>query len=187
MKRFEGAAILSSQERYPDSSGPTMLENGLIAARDALLSLQKDDGHWCFPLERIHIPAEYVLMMHFMDDVDAELEIRLARFIREKQDLEHGGWPLYYGGAFDLSCTVKAVLCATRSWVTPRTRLTCDGPAQPFSNTEGPRVQTYLLAYCLRCTGRFPGAAFHLCLWKSFCCRSGSRFTSARSRIGLAP
>ncbi len=109
MKRFEGAAILSSQERYPDSSGPTMLENGLIAARDALLSLQKDDGHWCFPLEAdCSIPAEYVLMMHFMDDVDADLEIRLARFIREKQDLEHGGWPLYYGGAFDLSCTVKA-------------------------------------------------------------------------------
>ena len=62
-----------------------MLENGLNAARDALLSLQKDDGHRCFPLEAdCTIPAEYVLMMHFMDDVDADLEIRLARFIREK-------------------------------------------------------------------------------------------------------
>jgi len=47
-----------------------MLENGLNAARDALLSLQKDDGHWCFPLEAdCTIPAEYVLMMHFMQRV----------------------------------------------------------------------------------------------------------------------
>ena len=84
-------------------------EDGLAAARKALLSLQKEDGHWCFPLEAdCTIPAEYVLMMHFMDDVDAELESKIARFIREKQDLEHGGWPLYYGGHFDLSCTIKA-------------------------------------------------------------------------------
>ena len=90
-----------------------MLENGLNAARDALLSLQKDDGHWCFPLEAdCTIPAEYVLMMHFMDDVDADLEIRLARFIREKQDLEHGGWPLYYGGRLRSELHRKGVLRA---------------------------------------------------------------------------
>ncbi len=109
MKRFEGAAILSSQERYPDSSGPTMLENGLIAARDALLSLQKDDGHWCFPLEAdCSIPAEYVLMMHFMDDVDVDLESgspglfvknRISSMVAGRYTTE---------APFDLSCTVKA-------------------------------------------------------------------------------
>ncbi len=84
-------------------------EDGLVAAREGLLSLQKEDGHWCFPLEAdCTIPAEYVLMMHFMDDVDVELEGKIARFLREKQDPGHGGWPLYYGGHFDLSCTVKA-------------------------------------------------------------------------------
>ncbi len=87
----------------------TVLENALTVARTALLSLQKEDGHWCFPLEAdCTIPAEYVLMMHFMNDVDVDLEIRLARFIREQQDLEHGGWALYYGGHFDLSGTIKA-------------------------------------------------------------------------------
>ncbi|MEO8992611.1 MAG: squalene--hopene cyclase [Nitrosospira sp.] len=107
MNRFGGTATLSSQQVSPTSK--TSLEEGLTAARDALLSLQKQDGHWCFPLEAdCTIPAEYVLMMHFMDDVDVNLEVRLARFIREKQDLEHGGWPLYYGGHIDLSCTIKA-------------------------------------------------------------------------------
>jgi squalene-hopene/tetraprenyl-beta-curcumene cyclase len=106
MKRLERTARLSSQDRF--LSAPA-LEDGLTAAREAMLSLQKEDGHWCFPLEAdCTIPAEYVLMMHFMDDVDEDLEIRIARFIREKQDPVHGGWPLYHGGHFDQSCTVKA-------------------------------------------------------------------------------
>jgi squalene-hopene/tetraprenyl-beta-curcumene cyclase len=109
MKRFGGSAELSSRDPYPSSTTTTSLEEGLSAARDALLLTQKEDGHWCFPLEAdCTIPAEYVLMMHFMDDVDADLEVRIARFLREKQDSTHGGWPLYYGGDFDLSCTVKA-------------------------------------------------------------------------------
>lgn len=84
-------------------------EDGLASARKALLSLQKEDGHWCFPLEAdCTIPAEYVMMMHFMDDVDVALERRIAQFIREKQDSGHGGWSLYFGGDFDLSCTVKS-------------------------------------------------------------------------------
>src|SRR5687768_10768888 len=120
MKTFGGMARVSSRDRYSSSTDtstpedglaatiPT-LEDGLTAARNALLSVQKEDGHWCFPLEAdCTIPAEYVLMMHFMDEVDSDLEVRIARFIREKQDAAHGGWPLYYGGEFDLSCSVKA-------------------------------------------------------------------------------
>jgi len=99
--------IPSVRQRSSDRNIAT-LEDALTAARTALLSLQKEDGHWCFPLEAdCTIPAEYVLMMHFMDDVDVDLETKLARFIRKKQDPKHGGWPLYYGGHFDLSCTVK--------------------------------------------------------------------------------
>jgi hypothetical protein len=47
-------------------------------------------------------------MMHFMDEIDVILENKIARFIRDKQDMTHGGWPLYYGGAFDISCTIKS-------------------------------------------------------------------------------
>ncbi|MCB1741619.1 MAG: hypothetical protein KDK91_14695, partial [Gammaproteobacteria bacterium] len=39
-------------------------------ARRALLRDQQDDGHWCYEFEAdCTIPAEYVLMMHFMDEV----------------------------------------------------------------------------------------------------------------------
>ena len=85
------------------------LDHSISDARNALLALQKKDGHWCFPLEAdCTIPAEYILMMHFMDEVDIVLENKLARFIREQQDMTHGGWALYYGGAFDQSCSIKA-------------------------------------------------------------------------------
>lgn len=121
MERFRGMARLSSRDRRLSSiNAAASAENasignsltvtdGLAAAREGMLASQKEDGHWCFPLEAdCTIPAEYVLMMHFMDEVDADLETRIARFIREKQDPVHGGWPLYYGGHFDLSCTIKA-------------------------------------------------------------------------------
>src|SRR5688500_6444131 len=119
MERFRGMARLSSRDRRlssintaaPAGDPPTggKLADGLAAAREGMLALQKEDGHWCFPLEAdCTIPAEYVLMMHFMDEVDVELETRIARFIREEQDPKHGGWPLYYEGHFDLSCTIKA-------------------------------------------------------------------------------
>ena len=99
----------TSDFQQPPDLDKKELADALASARKALLALQKKDGHWCFPLEAdCTIPAEYVLMMHFMDDIDTGLEIKLARFIRTKQDTEHGGWPLYYGGHFDLSCTVKA-------------------------------------------------------------------------------
>src|SRR5699024_10400646 len=76
-------------------------------ARAALLDRQHDDGHWCFQFEAdCTIPAEYVLMMHYMDEIDAGLQTRLARYLRAKQQVE-GGWPLYPGGAMDVSCTVK--------------------------------------------------------------------------------
>ena len=85
------------------------LEEKFTHARNAILALQNPDGHWCFPLEAdCTIPAEYILMMHFMDEIDVILENKIARFIRDKQDMSHGGWPLYYGGAFDISCTIKS-------------------------------------------------------------------------------
>jgi squalene-hopene/tetraprenyl-beta-curcumene cyclase len=76
-------------------------------ARDALIGLQKPDGHWLFELEAdCTIPAEYILMMHYLDEIEPELERKLAVYLREHQ-AAHGGWPLYHGGELDLSCTVK--------------------------------------------------------------------------------
>ena len=65
-------------------------------------------GYWLFELEAdCTIPAEYIMMMHFLDEIDAALETKICRHLRSAQ-AEHGGWPLYHGGDFNLSCSVKA-------------------------------------------------------------------------------
>jgi squalene-hopene/tetraprenyl-beta-curcumene cyclase len=73
-----------------------------------LLACQRPDGHWCFEFEAdCTIPAEYILMMHFMGEVDEVLQEKLARYIRARQN-GAGGWSLYTDGKTDVSCSVKA-------------------------------------------------------------------------------
>lgn len=84
------------------------LDAALAAGRYALFACQAEAGCWSFELEAdCTIPAEYVLMMHFTNDVDEQLQAKLAVYLREHQQAD-GGWPLYFGGSADLSCSVKA-------------------------------------------------------------------------------
>ena len=100
------ATQMSVQPEIPAEE--SRLAQAVGAASRALRHLQAEDGSWCFELEAdCTIPAEYILMMHFMDELDLDLQARLARFLRRRQ-MEQGGWPLYPGGAFDMSCSVKA-------------------------------------------------------------------------------
>ena len=86
----------------------TPLDRAVAEARDALIARQDAQGHWVFELEAdCTIPAEYIMMMHFLDVIVAALEVKLCRHLRSAQ-AEHGGWPLYHGGDFNLSCSIKA-------------------------------------------------------------------------------
>ena len=74
---------------------------------DSLLSLQHDDGCWVFELEADStIPAEYILLNHFLDAIEPALERDIAGYLRATQ-AGHGGWPLFHGGKFDISASVK--------------------------------------------------------------------------------
>jgi squalene-hopene/tetraprenyl-beta-curcumene cyclase len=96
-----------STERQPAASAD--LDRSIEAATSALLALQKPDGHWVFELEAdATIPAEYVLLRHYLGEpIDASLEAKIAVYLRRVQG-EHGGWPLFRDGAFNMSATVKA-------------------------------------------------------------------------------
>jgi squalene-hopene/tetraprenyl-beta-curcumene cyclase len=84
------------------------LDRSIAAAREALIAMQSAEGYWLFELEAdCTIPAEYILMMHFLDEVDEPLQGKLALHLRGHQGA-HGGWPLYHDGDFDVSCSVKA-------------------------------------------------------------------------------
>ncbi len=103
----EPAAGARAPERAPVRT-PSELESALERGTAALKDDQDAAGHWCYEFEAdCTIPAEYVLMMHFMDEVDDALEARIGVYLRDKQ-CDDGGWSLYPGGASDLSCAVKA-------------------------------------------------------------------------------
>src|SRR4051812_18300158 len=107
------ASAPSVQDARPRSSErPTIdgatLDSVIEAAAQSLVSQQDPDGSWVYELEAdATIPAEYIMLEHFLDDIDPEIERKLAMYLREIQG-EHGGWPLYHLGDFNLSASVKA-------------------------------------------------------------------------------
>ena len=84
------------------------LDAVIKSAKNKLLEQQHENGHWVYELEAdCTIPAEYILMNHFVGEIDNKTEEKIAQYLRDKQN-EEGGWALYTGGNFDLSCSVKA-------------------------------------------------------------------------------
>ncbi|MEO0623252.1 MAG: squalene--hopene cyclase [Pseudomonadota bacterium] len=74
---------------------------------EKLWALQREDGHLVFELEAdCTIPSEYVLLRHFLGEIDGPREVRLARYIRGVQN-EDGSWPLFHDGPGNISATVK--------------------------------------------------------------------------------
>ncbi|MEM9140602.1 MAG: squalene--hopene cyclase, partial [Pseudomonadota bacterium] len=92
------------------------------AQTEALWAMQRDDGHIVFELEAdCTIPAEYVLLRHFLGEIDPEREARIASYLRGIQN-EDGSWPLFHDGAGNISATVKGY------WAL---KLTGDAPDAP--------------------------------------------------------
>ena len=84
------------------------LDSAVDRAAAALRGHQHDDGHFVFELEAdATIPAEYVLLEHFLDRIEVPLQQKIGVYLRSVQG-EHGGWPLFHDGAFNISCSVKA-------------------------------------------------------------------------------
>ncbi|MEE9339377.1 MAG: squalene--hopene cyclase [Methylococcaceae bacterium] len=84
------------------------LDIAIDKAQEKLLSLQDKDGFWVFELEAdCTIPSEYIMMMHYLDDINEKLQAKLANYIRARQS-EEGHYPLFTGGEGDISCSIKA-------------------------------------------------------------------------------
>ena len=117
----------------PDTAPHATLDRVIDESLEALSAARRDDGHWVFELEAdVTIPAEYIMLEHFLDEIDETVESQLADYIRSLQG-EHGGWPLFHGGALDVSASVKAYLAL---------RLVGDDPAAAHMQ----RARTAILA-----------------------------------------
>jgi squalene-hopene/tetraprenyl-beta-curcumene cyclase len=93
----------------PHSMKDTEIVRAVNNAVQTMIRQQHVDGYWVYELEAdATIPAEYILLRHYRGEaVDTALEQKVATYLRRIQG-EHGGWPLYHDGPFDLSASVKA-------------------------------------------------------------------------------
>ena len=104
---------MDSRALSPDDLSEAPLRTDVAAAVDraaqALMRLQRDDGHWCFELAAdAPITAEYVLLTHYLGEAPRiDLEHKIAAYLRRIQG-RYGGWPLFHGGKLDVSASVKA-------------------------------------------------------------------------------
>ncbi|WP_198243503.1 squalene--hopene cyclase [methane-oxidizing endosymbiont of Gigantopelta aegis] len=108
---FTEAESIPVSTSSPASSMPAInnaaLEQAISKAEKYLLNLQDKDGYWLFELEAdCTIPAEYIMMMHYLDDIDETLQSKIAVYLRSRQ-AEDGSYPLFTGGPGDISCSVK--------------------------------------------------------------------------------
>ncbi|MDQ5939876.1 MAG: squalene-hopene/tetraprenyl-beta-curcumene cyclase, partial [Pseudomonadota bacterium] len=83
------------------------LDKAILHAQNTLLSLQDSQGYWVFELEAdCTIPSEYIMMMHYLDDIDENLQAKIAVYLRSRQN-EDGSYPLFTNGIGEISCSVK--------------------------------------------------------------------------------
>jgi squalene-hopene/tetraprenyl-beta-curcumene cyclase len=97
-----------SNSKTSDSINFSQLTHAIEKAQEKLLSLQHPAGYWVFELEAdCSIPSEYIMMMHYLDDINLELQEKLAVYIRSRQ-ANDGSYPLFTGGPGEISCSVKS-------------------------------------------------------------------------------
>ena len=102
------SSAFAADETFDDGRVASEALDGSIArAVQALLDRQRSDGHFKFDLEAdAAIPAEYVLIKHFLGEVDPEAERFHGNYLRRRQEA-HGGWPMLVKGTISVSASVK--------------------------------------------------------------------------------
>jgi squalene-hopene/tetraprenyl-beta-curcumene cyclase len=96
-----------AETQLEPSTATSTLDDAINSAQKKLLELQSEDGYWWFELEAdCTIPAEYIMMMHYVGDINEILQRKIAIFLRAQQS-EDGSYPLFPGASGDISCCVK--------------------------------------------------------------------------------
>jgi squalene-hopene/tetraprenyl-beta-curcumene cyclase len=142
-----------------DSAGPLAaadaLARAIAKAQHNLLRLQHSDGYWCGELfVDSTLCSDYVLFMHWADEIDAVLEEKCATHIRRRQ-LPDGGWNIYEGGPSEISASVKAYFALKLAGDLPTAPHMQEARACVLRLGGVPRMNTYAKLY-LALLGQFP-------------------------------
>jgi squalene-hopene/tetraprenyl-beta-curcumene cyclase len=131
------------------------LAQAIGRAQANLFRLQHDEGYWCGELfVDSTLCSDYVLFMHWADEVDAVLQDKCVAHIRRRQ-LPDGGWNIYEGGPSDVNASVKAYFALKLAGHAPDAPWMREARATILRLGGIPRMNTYAKLY-LALLGQFP-------------------------------
>ncbi len=133
----------------------SQLATVISRAQENLFRQQKPDGHWCGELfVDSTLCSDYVLYLHWLGEVDDELQERCARHIIKRQ-LPDGGWNIYFGGPSEINASVKAYFALKLAGYSPDLPFMREARADILRLGGIPRMNTFSKLY-LALLGQFP-------------------------------
>jgi squalene-hopene/tetraprenyl-beta-curcumene cyclase len=145
---FVGEAVSNFQK-------PLDLETGIQRAQQNLLRLQSDEGYWVGELiVDSTLCSDYVLYMHWTDQIDPVLQEKCVAHIRRRQ-LPDGGWNIYEGGPSEINASVKAYFALKLAGHSPSSPWMQEARATILRLGGIPQMNTYAKLY-LALLGQFP-------------------------------
>src|SRR5436309_1247470 len=124
-------------------------------AQKNLLRQQKPDGHWCGELfVDSTLCSDYVLYMHWLGEIDPELQERCTEHILKRQ-LPDGGWNIYFGGPSEINASVKAYFALKLAGYSADLPFMLEARANILRLGGIPRMNTFSKLY-LALLGQFP-------------------------------
>src|SRR5215212_6793687 len=131
------------------------IANAIGRAQENLLRQQHPDGHWCGELlVDSTLCSDYVLYLHWVGEVDREVQQQCTRHILKRQ-LPDGGWNIYYGGASEINASVKAYFALKLAGYSPELPFMQEARANIMRLGGIPRMNTFSKLY-LALLGQFP-------------------------------
>jgi len=124
-------------------------------SRDFLLKLQNPEGYWIGELfVDTTLVSDYMLFMHWRDQVDLEMQARCVKHIIDRQQPD-GGWNIYPGGPDEINATVKCYLSLKLAGFSPDHPVLQKAHAMILRLGGIPKMNTYGKLY-LALLGLFP-------------------------------
>jgi len=137
------------------SADDPQIASAISRAQENLLRQQKPDGHWCGELfVDSTLCSDYVLYMHWLGDVDRQLQERCAQHIIRRQ-LPDGGWNIYFGGPSEINASVKAYFALKLAGYSTDLPFMREARANILRLGGIPRMNTFSKLY-LALLGQFP-------------------------------
>src|SRR6266403_2088029 len=138
---------------YP--ANDSQIASAISRAQENLLGQQKPDGHWCGELYvDSTLCSDYVLYLHWLGEVDRELQERCTQHILRRQ-LPDGGWSIYYGGPSEINASVKAYFALKLAGYSADLPFMREARANILRLGGAPRINTFSKLY-LALLGQFP-------------------------------